>query len=212
MSCTPITCQCPLALHWTHSIVHAPDFVTTWEAIDDAFYKTQWFGPVPEHASGIAHVSSYLNPVPFVNAIASTRPSQNRTSKKVRFSKVDAIRLIADSRILDYVIPNGLLSLWEEKSWRLNGHHDDFRDGLALMQSNATTIQHQAPIACEWPAVIIADDVKALFSGPLQDTDPHLFLSYGLHETSVGMRSFTLHEVDIHAFTEQIQQTWISRQ
>ena len=62
---------------------------------------------------GIAHVSSYLNPVPFVNAITSTRPPQNRTSKKVPFSKVDAIRLIADSRILEYVIPNGLLSLWE---------------------------------------------------------------------------------------------------
>ena len=208
VSCTPITCQCPLALHWTHSIVHAPDFLTTWEAIDDAFYKTQWFGPVPEHASGIAHVSSYFNPVPFVNAVASTRPSQNRTSKKVRFSKVDAIRLITDSRILDYVIPNGLLSLWEEKPWRLNDYHDEFSDGLALMQTNAITAQYQVPSACEWPTVIIADDVKALVSGPHQETDSRLFYSYGLHETSVGMRSFTLQEVDIHALTEQIQKTW----
>ena len=70
------------------------------------------------------------------------------------------------------------------------------------------TTQYQVPTACEWPAVLIADDVKALFSGPHQDTDPRLFFSYGLHETSVGMRSFTLHEVDFHAFTEQIQKTW----
>lgn len=207
MSCTPIACQCPLALRWTHSIVHAPDFITTWEAIDDAFYKTQWFGSVPGHASGLSHAPPRTPAVTLVTAAVPSGQPQRRASKKVRFCKVDTVRFIVDRRASDFVIPNGLLSFWADKPWHMYGHPDESIDEFALMQTNATITQYPIPRPCSWPAMTIAEDVQAIIA----DSNPGaalMFISYGLHETSVGTRSFTLQEIDLSDFVDRIQETW----
>ena len=58
MSGITIPCQSPLVLRWAHSIVTAPDFVTSWEAADSAYFLAFDHGNVPLCASGSSHTSS----------------------------------------------------------------------------------------------------------------------------------------------------------
>ena len=58
VSGTTIPCQSPLALRWTHTIVTATDFITSWEAADSAYFLAFDLGNVPLYASGSSHTPS----------------------------------------------------------------------------------------------------------------------------------------------------------
>ena len=213
VSCTPIACQCPLALSWTHSVVQAPDFVSTWEAIDVAYSKTFWFGPVPGHASGYSHALLRSTFECQREAAPTTIPTDNRKPKKVRFRTTIDVRLTTDTVVADFMIPKSVLDCWNNKPWQLDDMAKHCKpawhiDATYLMQTSAQVVQHPGLAQCAEPNIVIAEDVIELLRDPHRRPNTNLVTSYGLQETSVGTRSFSLLDFSIAHFTSQVRACW----
>ena len=112
-----IPCQSPLVLRWAHSIVTAPDFVTSWEAADSAFFLAFDHGNVPLYASGSSHTSS-------------------RCAKrsKVRFDNDICVCFYNDTITSQHFVPHESLQD-TSKPWRLFPAQPDGQSAIPLSDS-----------------------------------------------------------------------------
>ncbi len=114
VSGTTIPCQSPLALRWTHTIVTATDFITSWEAADSAYFLAFDLGNVPLYAS-----------------VSSHTPSRCTKRSQVRFDNDICVCLYHETITSQHSVPHE--SLQDPlKPWRLFPAQPDDRSAIPL--------------------------------------------------------------------------------
>ena len=205
MSDALISCR-PASLQWMHSVASQFDFVTTWQAADDA-----------------VDLSRELGFAPTVPSIPALRPTPRpMITKWVSFSKTVDLRLCTEKVTSDHVVPCGLFQSWPLKPWTLNGSsvdaaHDD-ADDLWLMQTGSWTLPSSSPIGTN-ASGLTSPTQDGLADSWSEDVCEKLALmrspsiskritSHGLSETGVGSRSFEIRNPSPESLTEQIREVW----
>ena len=205
MSDALISCR-PSSLQWMHSVASQFDFVTTWQAADDA-----------------VDLSRELGFAPTVPSIPALRPTPRpMITKRVSFSKTVDLRLCTEKVTSDHVVPCGLFQSWPLKPWTLNGSsvdaaHDD-ADDLWLMQTGSWTLPSSSPIGTN-ASGLTSPTQDGLADSWSEDVCEKLALmrspsiskritSHGLSETGVGSRSFEIRNLSPESLTEQIREVW----
>ena len=229
-----IFCRPSAELAWTHSVVYAPDFVSPWNAVENAV-ELSWelgFAPsVPMCPLSLSPDSREINSVcveaPDVDACGFLHPSVvpfstvssvvPRAPKKVSFNRSLELRLSTDLSTVDFSLPCSSLQLWPNKPWSLKSsvhtsttysEQDEVADESVFMQASAAACSWSSYRVCSGPDCLLSEAIRSKLSTLNSLPVSRLVVSHGLSETSVGTRAFQLHDPSPERFVALMREAW----